>query len=155
MPAPQKPVKRLPKPRKPLKRSSKPIARRSRPAAVRRTSSGKAKHSADLAWAKTVRAKGPCFALGKVYPAFRDGGLWRHSFCQGQIQACHIHSRRYLATRTDERNGVPMCAFMHDWFTARPKDWETWISDQIGPELYEELRQKAMRGPKSNESEAA
>lgn len=155
MPAPPKPARRLPKPRKPLKRSLKPIERRSRPAAVRRSSSGQKKHAADLAWSKAVRAKGPCFALGKVYPAFRDGGLWTHSFCQGPIQACHIHSRRYLATRTDERNGVPMCAFMHDWFTARPEDWKTWISEQIGHELYEELRQKALAGSKANESEAA
>lgn len=140
--APIKPARRGRKPPVPIKRSEK------KPSRVRNSKKAKAKHAADLAWSKAVRSKGPCFALGKVYAAFGDGGHWRHSFCQGPIQACHIHSRRYLATRTDERNGVPMCAYMHDWFTVRPEDWKTWISKQIGQELYEELRLKALAGPK-------
>lgn len=159
MPAPQKPVKRLPKPRKPLKRSSKPIARRSRPAAVRRTSSGKAKHAEDLAWSRAVRAKGPCIARGMRLISEQDLGErigWmvtiEHQRCD-EITAAHVIRRGYLATRHDTDNGVPLCFSAHDFFTRHPDQWQEFISNYLGAEKYEALRQKAMRGPKSNESE--
>lgn len=155
MPAPPKPARRLPKPRKPLKRSLKPIERRSRPAAVRRTSSGKEKHAADLAWSKAVRAKGPCIARGmRLFSdtEFRLGERHgrvvtiEHQRCD-ELTAAHIIRRGYLATRHDVDNGVPLCFSAHSFFTRHPDQWTDFILDYLGSEKYEALRKKALAGP--------
>ena len=144
MPAPAKSERRGPKPRKPIKRSTTPIKRRSRPAAVRRTSSGKAKHAADIAWSKAVRAKGPCIARGiQLF----DGMDVIHHRCD-DLTAAHVISRRYLATRHDLDNGVPLCFSAHDFFTRNPERWIEFISIYLGAEKYEELRTKALKGNK-------
>lgn len=152
-----KPPKRGPKPKKPLKRATKPIGRRSRPAQVRRSASGKAKHSADAAWSKMVRAKGPCIARGKMLSAavaWRIGDMEgstvsiEHQECSPDLTAAHIIRRGYLATRHDPDNGVPLCLEAHDFFTRHPDEWQTFISDHIGADKYEALRRKAMLGPK-------
>ncbi len=154
-----KPPKRGPKPRKPLKRASRPIARGSRPAAVRRSQSGKAKHSADIAWAKAVRAKGPCIARGMRL--FSDTE-WRvgemhgrmvtieHQRCD-EITAAHVLRRGYLATRHDLDNGVPLCFSAHSFFTRHPDQWQEFISSYLGAGKYEALRRKAIQGPKQTE----
>lgn len=156
MPAPAKPERRGPKPRKPIKRSSKPIDRRSRPAAVRRTSSGKAKYAADLDWAKAVRAKGPCIARGiRLFSdtEWRVGELHgrmvtiEHQRCD-ELTAAHVIRRGYLATRHDIDNGVPLCFSAHSFFTRHPGQWEEFISRYLGAEKYEELRTKALKGNK-------
>lgn len=163
MPASHKPERRGPKPRKPINRNSKPIARRSRPASVRRTSSGKARHAEDIAWSKAVRAKGPCIARGMILFSdleWRVGDLhgrtvgFEHPRCD-ELTAAHVIRRGYLATRHDPDNGVPLCFSAHDFFTRHPDQWQEFISSYLGAEKYEALRQKAMRGPKSNETEAA
>jgi len=141
MAAPPKPDRRLPKPRKPIKRNSKPIARRSQPAAVRRTSSGKAKHAADLAWSRAVRAKERiCFHIHRQSEHFH--------VCQGQSEAAHIHSRRFGATRLDPKNGLHVCHWFHALMTKRPKTWEAFCRVAIGNSEYEELRQRAIAGPR-------
>lgn len=154
MPAPAKPERRGPKPRKPIKRSTTPIKRRSRPAAVRRTSSGKAKHAADLAWSKSVRSKGPCIAQG--IPLFsetewnvgeRNGTIVtiEHRKCD-RLTAAHVIRRGYLATRHDLDNGVPLCLSAHSFFTRNPDAWRDFVSLHLGAEKYEELRTKALKG---------
>lgn len=137
----QKPPKRGPKPRKPIKRSSKPIARKSRPAPVRRSESGRAKSAADREWSRAVLAKGPCAALGR----------WGHIACFGRIDPAHIQSRRYLATRHDVSNGLPLCRFIHDWFGRHPEEFEAFVRTRIGDAEYERLRLKAIQGPKQSE----
>lgn len=154
MPAPAKPERRGPKPRKPIKRSTTPIKRRSRPAAVRRTSSGKAKHAADIAWSKAVREKGPCIARGMLLESREYLGdligtvvTIEHRRCD-ELTAAHVISRRYLATRHDLDNGVPLCFSAHDFFTRNPERWIEFISIYLGAEKYEELRTKALKGNK-------
>lgn len=182
MPAPPKPPKRGPKPRKPIKRSGiermvtqdmvrvgnsigktfdrmaldRMPKRRKRPNRIRQTENGKAKHKADLAWSKAVRAKGPCIAKNEdlfvvVAVDTRTGTVTLgpiHPPC-GAITAAHVFSRRYLATRHDLDNGVPLCLFAHDFFTRHPDRWVEFISDYLGAEKYEALRRKAMAGPKA------
>lgn len=150
-----KPPKRGPKPKKPIKRSS-------RPARVRKTASGKARHSADIAWAKAVREIGPCAAIGERFPE-----EWLHQWtdgtgqvrsdertyfilhrCEGQIEAAHIVRRGYAATRTDKTNGLPLCHWAHAWFTNHPLAWEAFVTKKIGAEKFSELKAKAHKGPK-------
>lgn len=154
----QKPPKRGPKPRKPIKRSSKPIARKSRPAPVRRSESGRAKSAADREWSRAVRAKGPCAALGnwETYRGVSESGANSvhylvHRECFGRIDPAHIQSRRYLATRHDVSNGLPLCRFIHDWFGRHPEEFEAFVRTRIGDAEYERLRLKAIQGPKQSE----
>lgn len=159
MPAPPKPERRENKPRRPIARSKKPISRGKRPNRIRQSSSGKAKHAADLAWAKAVRVKGPCIARGMRL--FSDTE-WRvgemhgrmvtieHQRCD-EITAAHVLRRGYLATRHDIDNGVPLCFSAHSFFTRHPDQWQEFISSYLGADKYEALRQKAMQGPKQAE----
>lgn len=163
----QKPAKRGPKPCRPIARSKKPIPRSSRPAKVRRTAGGKAKHAADLAWAKAIRAKGPCVAKGEPFayrtewfletPAGfrRESAITYHAHrCPGtEVEAAHIIRRGYAATRTDLDNGVPLCHSAHAYFTERPEAWIAFAKRTIGSEKYEALRQKAIQGPKPPQGE--
>ncbi len=61
----------------------------------------------DKWWRKIIllRARGRCEICGKSRPALGEV-LW--------IQACHIISRKYWATRWDRRNGVAGCLDCHD-----------------------------------------
>lgn len=133
-----KPEPRGPKPKK-------RIARKSRPAKVRRTARGKANHAADLKWAKAVLAKGPCAAIGGWW--LNVGGTvcgMQHRECAGRIDPAHVMSRRFLATRHDPGNGLPLCRRAHDWFTAHPKVWTAWLIETMGEAKYEALRVKAL-----------
>ena len=131
-----KPEKRQPKPRKPIQRSG-------RPARVRRTPRGKAIHAADLKWAKAIRESGPCAALGVMYGSLAEGYEVTHSVCYTPITAAHIVSRRYASTRTDPRNGMPLCLGIHSFFTAHPKEWEAFVVKKIGQKRLEALKAKA------------
>lgn len=156
-----KPPKRGPKPRRTIARSKTPIQRNSRPARMRRTAGGKAKHSADLAWAKAVRAKGRCAARGTahviVVEVARDvfvETVWEHLDCAGPIDAAHGFPRTFSATRIDPENGWPLCRLAHQTFTAHPKAWMDFMRRTLGEAEYERLRRKALAGPKAKESEA-
>lgn len=59
------------------------------------------------------------------------------------LQASHIISRRYSATRTDLDNIQCLCARCHMHFTHWPREFSHWITDTIGAEKYDELRAKA------------
>ena len=155
MPVLLKPARTGPKPKRPIKRSAKPIARRKRPNRIRQSSSGKAKHAADLAWATAVRATGPCIA--RAMRLFADTE-WRvgerhgrivtieHQRCD-EITAAHVIRRGYLATRNDIENGGPRCFSAHSFFTRHPDQWVDFISEYLGADEYERLRHKAMHGP--------
>ena len=134
------------------KKAPKPIARGKRPARVRKTASGRAKHAADLAWAKAVRGSGPCAALGYEYHNLLDPRgrplPVAHHMCFSATTAAHIVSRRYAATRTEKRNGLPLCLRMHQWFTSHPLAWEAFVTQKIGAEAFAALKAKALRGTK-------
>ena len=142
-----KPPRRGPKPKK-------PIARTSRPSRVRKSAAGRAKLAADLAWAKAVRESGPCAALGYEYHNLLDPRgrplPVAHHMCFSATTAAHIVSRRYAATRTEKRNGLPLCLRMHQWFTSHPLAWEAFVTQKIGAEAFAALKAKAQAGPKGN-----
>lgn len=141
-----KPAKRGPKPRR-------PIARTSKPARVRKTARGKARHAADLEWAKAIRESGPCAAQRARLLWAEDSSegifIYEHRMCFGQIEAAHILPRRYAATRTDRRNGLPLCHAAHSMFTRHPVAWALFVTNTIGKVAYGALKQKALAGPKA------
>jgi len=79
----------------------------------------------------------------------KDGGicrLKRHDLthvCNGPIQAAHGWSRRYRATRWDDRNGFPLCAGAHLKLTYDPIAWDELLHQWWGESLYWELRAAA------------
>ena len=86
-----------------------------------------AKGKCDSLFSKIIRRQGYCDNCGK----------------RENLQCAHIISRRYSATRTDERNAVCLCAKCHIYYTHWPREFSKFITDRIGSELYEELKAKA------------
>ena len=144
--APPKPPKRGRKPQKPLRRSAPP-KRTKRPNRVRQTLRAAAGRAKDASWSRAVLEKGPCCA--KWWPFEVPGSLFRSAHvCSGRVDPAHIFSRRYLATRHIVANGLPTCRRAHDYFGARPKEWERFARHQIGDAEYDRLYEIAQRGPK-------
>lgn len=79
---------------------------------------------ADTLFSKQVRAAGRCHLCPKTE----------------HLQCAHGFSRRYLATRWDERNAFCLCRGCHLKFTVRPIEWDDFLRKEWGPHLYEELR---------------
>lgn len=71
-----------------------------------------------------------------------EGTLYVHTICNA-LTAAHIVSRRYAATRTDPRNGLPLCLNSHRFFTSAPLAWDAFVVKVIGRERFEELKAKA------------
>ena len=88
---------------------------------------------ADILFSLAVRAVGRCEALGEH---------------KGPLQCAHGFSRRYRAVRWDSRNAFSLCAGHHVYFTHRPIEWDEWMRETMGFELYEFLRVLALIGPK-------
>lgn len=68
----------------------------------------------------------------------------------GNLQCMHGFSRRYLATRWDERNAFCGCAAHHMQFTHDPIRWDLWLLDRWGVQLYTELREQALSTDKTD-----
>lgn len=75
-----------------------------------------------------VRSRGRCERCGST----------------SNLQTAHIVSRRFSATRTDERNAWCLCASCHRRLTDWPNEHVAFAYQTIGEELYAELRQKAL-----------
>lgn len=60
-----------------------------------------------------------------------------------KLQCAHIISRKYSATRTDENNSWSLCAKCHRRLTDFPREHSHFITDTIGSEAYEVLRERA------------
>ncbi|MCP3853815.1 MAG: hypothetical protein GY698_03640 [Actinomycetia bacterium] len=67
--------------------------------------------------------------------------------CAGNLQCCHIVSRRYLTTRWQMENAVAMCARAHVSMTARPDEWAVWVDDRFGPGFYQAKAREAQQSP--------
>lgn len=91
---------------------------------------------ADTLFSLIVRAPGRCLILG----CGKKTGL----------QCAHGFSRRYRPIRWDERNAFCLCAGHHHWFTMRPLEWDEWLRNRLGVELYQELRSKALAGGRTD-----
>lgn len=79
-----------------------------------------------------VRARGRCERCGST----------------SSLQAAHIVSRRYSATRTDERNAWCLCASCHFFLGNNPFDHVVFAHQTIGEAVYRELREKALSNPR-------
>ena len=82
--------------------------------------------------AELVRSRGRCE---------RCGSTW-------QLQCAHIISRRYSATRTDERNAWCLCATCHLFLGGHEFEHVEFALATIGAEVYAELRAKAYDNPR-------
>jgi hypothetical protein len=89
------------------------------------------KGRADRLFSQIVRARGVC--------QVPDCGETRYAL----LQCCHIYSRTYNNTRTDETNALCMCASHHAKFTARPLDFGDFVRSLLGDEEVDALRAKA------------
>jgi hypothetical protein len=123
-----KPAKRSPKPRKHVKRSV-------RPHAVRQTKRAAAKRDLAYLWRVKVRAKND----GKCLVATWRGGVAK-SWCMGPIQAAHCFGvDEAPGIRLALWNGVPLCAFHHEYFERRKRtDWLAFLLQLWGPLLLSE-----------------
>ncbi len=92
------------------------------------------KHHADWLMADHVKAEERCC---------------RYCGTGEDLQAAHIMSRRYLATRwlydAHFQNIMCLCRTHHMMFTVNPAKWEQWCRDVDVP--WDDLRVKALTGP--------
>lgn len=114
---------------KPAKRGPKP---RKRIAKTPRHSRKKLALYADSLWSQIVRKReGGCVS-----------GRPSHA---GVFQAAHGFSRRYHATRWNLRNGFKLCQGCHVYYTHRPLEWDNWLMNAWGADLYAGMRADALR----------
>lgn len=88
----------------------------------------------DELFGKIVRSSGLCVGRCDGQP-------------KGALQCAHGFSRRYRATRWDERNAFCLCQGCHLYWTLRPLEWDQWLRVRWGQDLYDELRALALNGP--------
>jgi hypothetical protein len=69
-----------------------------------------------------------------------------------KLQAAHVLSRRYAATRTDEANAFCLCARCHMRFTEHADEWMGFIDATIGRAEYNRLKGKALDGVRTSEA---
>lgn len=85
------------------------------------------KRKLDKLISEIVRRKGYCVKCGKV----------------GNLQACHIFSRKNLSTRWDMENILCMCAGCHWWSHLNPILFGEFVQSYLGKLRYEALKQRA------------
>ena len=73
----------------------------------------------------------------------------RDKICQacgkssGLLDAAHLLSRRYAATRWDTANALLLCRRDHMRFTQNPEEWVRFVESRIGKEGYRILEIRA------------
>ena len=132
-----KPAKRSatkPKSIKAKPRSLTRIARKSKqkPAKIRpkKTSRKKLVSKCDRLWSALIKKNGICHFAGRLVNGVPH-------VCAGDLQAMHLISRRFYATRWDLGNGLPGCAGAHVWYTFNPEAWGLFLALHWGLEQYE------------------
>jgi hypothetical protein len=95
----------------------------------------------DALFSDCIRAAAnTCEAMGVEY--LNGGESLTH--CHGDLQCCHIKTRRYGALRCEPANAISMCARHHRWFTDNPASFGAFI-EEIRPgteDLLNELLQE-------------
>ncbi len=81
------------------------------------------------------------FSLAVRAPGGCESGRPEH---KGNLQCAHGFSRSYKAVRWDPRNAFPLCGGCHTFYTLHPIEWDLWMLDRLGIELYGELRELAL-----------
>ena len=82
----------------------------------------------------------------------RARGMCENCGSRCNLQAAHVLSRRYAATRTDERNAFCLCARCHMRFTEHADEWMGFVDWTIGRAEYSRLKAKALAGVRTSES---
>lgn len=77
-----------------------------------------------------VRARGACERCGRTET----------------LQAAHIISRRFAATRTDETNAWCLCAGCHRRLTEHPDEHMHFVAQTIGMDQFDVMKAKALSG---------
>jgi hypothetical protein len=90
---------------------------------------------ADKLFSAHIRSAGRCFARGQG-----------PTECNGNLQCCHVMSRRYRAIRWNEDNAVCMCAAHHYYYTNKPLEWEQLCRDDPWID-WDDLRHCALNCP--------
>lgn len=85
-------------------------------------------------------------SLHSQYVRARDGRCVRCGRTDGQLQCAHVFSRRYAATRTDERNAACLCATCHRYLTENPYEHVLFFTAHLDPGEFQHLRDKAYGG---------
>lgn len=84
----------------------------------------------DRLFSLAVRSVGRCEVEGRAH--------------MGSLQCAHGFSRSYKAVRWDRRQCFSLCAGCHTYFTHHPIEWDLWMLDRMGVELYAEVRERAL-----------
>lgn len=91
-----------------------------------------AKGKADRLFSLAVRSIGYCEAEG-----------WDDIKCSSQLQAMHIISRKYNATRCDFRNAFCGCAAHHRYFTDHPRQFSRFITSTWAQKYYDKMWERS------------
>lgn len=84
----------------------------------------------DVLFSKIVRSIGSC----------------DHCGAKTNLQCSHIISRKYLQTRWDLENAIPLCVKCHlYWQHKNPHEFVRWFDAKYGGSLYEELQLRASK----------
>lgn len=100
----------------------------------RRKTAKRPAYTCDIIFSRLVRRPGYCEICGSTEV----------------VQCAHGFSRRYRAIRWDFRNAFCLCRKCHMHYTHRPIEWDNWLMDRWGEDLYNELRTLALRGGKTD-----
>jgi hypothetical protein len=73
--------------------------------------------------------------------------------CSSQLQCSHIFSRIYHSVRWDPTNAIACCACCHREQHRRPLENAQWLSEVVGPEELQSLRDRWQSGKKPTPEE--
>ena len=83
---------------------------------------------ADKLFGEIIRSRGKCERCGS----------------KDFLQTAHLISRRYKQVRWDLDNAVCLCRGCHVYFTHHPIEWDLYVEDKIGTNIYKTLKTKAL-----------
>lgn len=66
----------------------------------------------------------------------------------GPLQWAHIVSRQYRNTRWLLSNAMCLCQACHYYYTNRPLEWEMFVIECIGEDVYANLKREALAAPR-------
>lgn len=106
---------------------------------------GPAMGAAKLGRTRTTSKKSRIDYLDRIFSILiRADGECVHCGTTERLQCAHGFSRRYRSVRWDTRNAFCLCQRCHMFFTHRPLEWDEWLKDRWGEDLYDEVRAAAL-----------
>lgn len=100
----------------------------------------KAKLALEL-WSQYVKARAghQCQLIGEQF------GNHRHVQCKGALTAMHgFRKGVYPASKLSVWNGYAGCWAIHEYLNHRECQWQYWLREQWGDDLYEARRREAL-----------